>query len=378
MVPILRTSERSTFAECPQKWWWAWRQGLKPRGLPKTPLWFGTNVHLALAEWYCGPGKRRGPHPAETWARISSEIVDTVKQRDPTDEELASYVDAYELGLAMLDGYVKQYGKDEHMLIIHPEQTFSLDVPWPQGDRQQVYDVDAGLLVRYVGTYDLVWRHADTGQIGMEEHKTAAAIFTGHLPLDKQAGSYWAVATRTLRKQGLITDKESLKFIEYNFLRKSMPDPRPRDSEGYCCNKPTKQDYLDTLGNNAEGPDDKPLSKMKVDELEALASEIGVTVLGKRSKVQPKPLFERHRVVRTPGEQAAQLKAIQDEAVHMQAVRDGLLPVVKHPSRDCSWKCDFYHMCLLHEAGANWKDYRSAMFRREDPYQDHRKSTEGS
>lgn len=369
-TPILRTSERSTFGECPQKWWWAWRQGLRPRGLPKTPLWFGTNVHLALAEWYCGPGKRRGPHPAETWERISSEVVDTVKQRDPTDDELASYIDAYELGLAMLDGYVKQYGKDEHMLIIHPEQTFSLDVPWPGSERQKLYEVDpeaAEMLVRYVGTYDLVWRHAETGQIGLEEHKTAAAIFTGHLPLDKQAGSYWAVATRTLRKQGLIGPKESLKFIEYNFLRKSMPDLRPRDSEGYCCNKPTKQDYIDA------GIGDKGTP---VKQMQELAEVQSITVLGKRSKVQPKPLFERHRVVRTPGEQASQLRAIQDEAVHMQAMRDGLLPVVKHPSRDCSWKCDFYQMCMLHESGANWEDYRSAMFRREDPYSDHRKSTE--
>lgn len=352
---------------------------MRPRGLPKTPLWFGTNIHIALADWYCGPGTKRGPHPAETWERISGDVVDTVKQRDPTDDELASYVDAYELGLAMLDGYVKLYGKDEHMLIIHPEQTFSLDVPWPAGDRQQVYEVDADaaeLLVRYVGTYDLVWRHADTGQIGLEEHKTAAVIYTGHLPLDKQAGSYWAVATRTLRKQGLISEKESLRFIEYNFLRKSMPDPRPRDSEGYCTNKPTRQDYIDALGSGIQHPDGRPLSKLKVDELKSLAEELGITVLGQRSKVQPKPLFERHKVVRTPGEQAAQLRAIQDEAVHMRAMRDGLLPVVKQPSRDCSWKCDFYHMCLLHEAGANWQDYRKAMFKREDPYADHRKSTE--
>lgn len=376
LTPILRTSERSSFATCIQQWWWAWRQGLRPRGMAKTPLWFGTNFHVSLAEWYCGPGDKRGPHPAETWERLSKDILDTVRTRSLHDDEEAVYVDALHLGLVLAEEYVKFHGRDEHMLVIQPEQTFQMDIPWPKlPGRQAIYEVDSEtneLLVRYAGTYDLVWRHADTGQLALEEHKTAARVTTGHLPLDRQAGSYWAVASHTLRKQGLIGESETLAYIEYNFIRKSLPDERPTDAQGYALNLPLKADYYAALGIEKGTPE----FKLKKEELQALAEERGVEVLGARSTAQPTPLFERHKVYRTVKEQASQLRAIQDEAIHMRAVKDGLLPVTKATSRSCERMCDFYEMCLLHENGGNWKDYRDAMFKREDPYADHRKHSE--
>jgi len=51
-VPILRTSERRSFKRCPQQWAWAWRQGLRPNGFTANALWFGSGIHLALAERY--------------------------------------------------------------------------------------------------------------------------------------------------------------------------------------------------------------------------------------------------------------------------------------------------------------------------------------
>src|SRR5690349_22689846 len=73
MAPIIiRNSERNTLKRCPQRWWWAWRQGLRPIGEISDALWFGTGVHLALAEWYCGPGLKRGRHPAETFDEWSA------------------------------------------------------------------------------------------------------------------------------------------------------------------------------------------------------------------------------------------------------------------------------------------------------------------
>src|SRR5688572_15219182 len=202
MTPILRTSERRDFLRCQQRWWWAWREGLRVKGSEADALWFGSGIHEALAAWYCGPGTKRGPHPAETWQKWADEDIRAIRTVEKFDEELeARWVDAKQLGTVMMEEYVKLYGRDEHKLVLSPEMTFSLDVPWPKD--QNLYpdwvpddDGTSNLLVRYVGTFDSVWRHADTGHIWLDEHKTAGQIATGHLTLDPQAGSYWAVAGR--------------------------------------------------------------------------------------------------------------------------------------------------------------------------------------
>lgn len=383
-VPILRTSERGTFGECIAKHNWSWTEGLIPRAQQIDARWFGTGVHLALAKWYCGPGKKRGPHPAETWKKYCGEEVAFAKVEDATEEERAKYVDMAALGETMLNGYVETYGRDEHMHVFSPEQTFSLNIPWPKG-RQQVYDVpDGAILTQYSGTYDLTYRDLRDDRILLEEHKTAKTVSLTHLAMDNQGGSYWALATMTLRKLGLIGPKESLSGIEYNFLRKGLPDDeRPKDAAGYHTNKPTKEHYIAALramdirtverGSPRSGPVD--IEKATLRDLETACSFAGLTILGERSKLQPSPLFVRHMVPRTRTERATQLRRIQDEAVHIQVVRDGLLPIRKTPGKHCAW-CDFSNMCELQDRGGNWQDYKRLMFKARDVYADHRKSTE--
>ena len=384
-TPIIRTSERRDFKRCQQRWWWAWREGLRDKGSPAPPLWFGTGIHLALALWYCGPGKKRGPHPAETWEKYCESELVFIKTRDLDDERLAKYVDAQQLGRVMMEEYVKTYGRDEHKLIIAPEQTFSLDVPW--SNRQKLYDyVEGQIMVRYAGTYDDVWRHADTGWILLDEHKTAATISTDHLSLDDQGGAYWAIAARNLLTAGLIKKGERLRGIEYNFMRKALPDERPRDAEGYACNKPLKADYIAALEAYWQRTPNLPkgsiaaevakASKASLGYLQQLAQANSLTVLGERSKVQPSPLFVRKVIHRTGPERARQLLKIQDEAVQMQAARDGLMPLTKNPTRDCKWDCSFKAMCELQEGGGNWEDFKRLAYKREDPYADHRKSAD--
>lgn len=384
LTHTLRTSERSDFNICHQRWWWRWREGLVKRGAPPQALWFGTGVHLALAAWYCGPGTKRGPHPAETFAAFAQDELEFVKTSDATEETVAQYVTAQDLGVAMLEGYVQKYGRDDHKHIIQAEKNFALDIPWPRAveGRQLIYEgVDGQLLIRYAGTYDAVWRDLRDDSIRLDEHKTAKAITTGHLPMDNQGGSYWAIATRTLRHEGLIGPKESLAGIEYNFLRKSLPDDRPRDAEGYACNKPVKADYIAAINAEREklpnktggswvGPE--PTGKESLALLGDITSKLGLTVLGERSKVQPPALFERVMVHRTRSEQATQLKRIQDEALHMRVLRDGYLPLTLAPSRDHCGFCSFKAMCELKERGGNWEDFKRLQYRPEDPYAAHR------
>lgn len=376
---MLRTSERRSFKRCPAQWWWGYREGLKPKGSEKTPLWFGTGVHLALAEWYL-PGTKRGPHPAETFEKYAGDSLHTVKIADADEETVAAYEDGKTLGIAMLDGYVERYGTDPQWHFIQAEQTFSLDIPWPADGRQQVFEVDLvdgapPLLVVYKGTFDGVYRDLSTERIELLETKTAKAIQVTHLPLDDQAGSYWAVASHTLRAQNLIGPKEKIAGVNYNFLRKALPDERPKDAEGYATNKPVKAHYVEAL-TGVDNWTAAELSKKKLDELDSIAAANFIVVLGERSKSQPLPLFYREMVNRTTAERKTQLRRIQDEAVHMQAVRERLLPVVKNPTRDCAFDCDFYQMCELQERGGNWEDFKRVAYRVQDPYADHRKSTD--
>lgn len=374
-VPILRTSERRAFKSCQAKWWWSYREGLKPIGAERTPLWFGTGFHLALAEWYI-PGTKRGVHPSETWAKYAKDSMHSIKVADATEELVAQYEDGVKLGEVLTQEYVKVYGQDGSWDFIQAEQTFSLDVPWPGGDRQSLYTVDesSGVLVAYKGTYDGVYRDLADGKIKLLETKTARALRTNHLSLDDQAGSYWAVAGRTLRSMNLIGPKERIHGITYNFIRKGLPDERPKDAQGYYTNKPVKADYVAALEDVVASHSATTLTKLKLDSLQGIADSYNINVLGERSKVQPPPLFLRVPVWRTAAEQRSQLIRIQDEAVQMQAVRDGSVAVTKNP-QECSF-CDYFQMCELQERGGDWKDYRRIAYRVEDPYADHRKSSD--
>lgn len=366
-VPILRTSERKDFKRCQARWWWAWREGLQAKA-PSTPLWFGAVTHSALEHWYV-PGRKRGIHPAETFAELAEEGAHAIKVADATEEQLAEYEDARELGVHLMEEYVKEYGTDDHMDIIQSEQTFSLGIPWPE---QTLYAVDPEqLLVVYSGKWDAAYRDlADGGKPKLLETKTAKAVMLSHLSLDDQAGSYWAIATDSLRRMGLIGPTERLWGITYNFIRKARPYKGPVDADGYATNKPLKSHYIAALGPALAN------EKMKLVELEELARKRKLTVVGERSKSQPLPVFVRHGVHRTSAERRTQLERIQREALQMQLARDGWMPLTKNPTKDCWWDCRFFNMCELQERGGNWKDFRKAAFRAEDPYKDHRKSTE--
>lgn len=377
-APMLRTSERKDFKRCPQRWWWGWREGLKSRGSDRTPLWFGSGVHLGLAEWYV-PGTKRGVHPVETFNAYAKDSLHAIKIQDATEEAVAEYEDGAVLGEILLNAYIERWGKDDSWDFIQAEKAFSLDVPWPDGSRQGLYDVpgpnpdtgDPAAMLIYKGTWDGVYRDLSDGKIKLLETKTAAQISTSHLSLDDQAGSYWAIAGHSLRAEGLIGTKERIHGITYNFLRKGKPDERPKDAEGYSCNKPIKADYQTALGI---GPIEA--RKMKLEYMEDIARKAGVTVLGDRSKSQPPPLFVREQIWRTAPERKVQLQRIQNEGVAMQAYRDGLLPLIKNPTKDCSWDCSFFAMCELQERGGDWETFKKAAYKQMDPYADHRKSAD--
>src|SRR5688500_1392505 len=102
---MVRTSERSTFKSCRQRWQWAYVDCLVPRRKSKA-LVLGSYVHEALALRY-KPGLKRGPQPAKTFQRM----LHAAYEADELSEEL--YEELNELGMAMLVAYVAEYGTDD-------------------------------------------------------------------------------------------------------------------------------------------------------------------------------------------------------------------------------------------------------------------------
>ncbi len=375
----VRNSERGTLDRCPQQWWWGWREGLKPKETSK-PLWFGTGIHLALAEYY-QPGKKRSKDMIDLWREFAKEEAEYMRvHMGSIDEHM--YVEARELGEQMLLGYMREYDGDKHWDVIATEQTFEVRIPWAN-TFAGVNDTMTAQMSNYLrstygdyfllnGTFDGVYRDRDDKRIKLMEHKTAASISVGHLPMDNQAGTYWMVAQTVGRSQGWLNSREGIKEITYNFLKKALPDNRPRDQYGYTTNIPQRVHYIAALTEaGVLGADEKPPTMALMQQM---ADERGITVLGERSKVQPSPLFVRHPVKRTQAERRTQLRRLQEEVEYMVLLRDGLIPVRKTPDRNaCGW-CPFKDMCELHERGSDWETYRNAMYRTEDPYADHRKS----
>jgi Zierdtviridae exonuclease len=321
-IPFLRTSERGAFHRCWQQWWWAFREGLTPKGKQADARWFGVGVHIALAEWY-QRGTRRGPHPADTFEEWVGDEIAYVKTWLGSDYEESAWVDAAELGISMLTGYVDHYGRDDQWEIISIEQPFKVRIT-REGKPVAIFS----------SRWDGVIRDRRTRKVLLLENKTASQVVTRHLEGDNQALSYLAVANQVLRAKKVLKPGDEIGGIQYNFLRKAMADERPVNEQGYSLNKD-----------------------------------------GSVSKNQPTPRFVRpDPIMRSQAEMRAQLDRMADEVGIMNQIKAGTLPLTISRTRDCPY-CDFWDMCILRECGGDgWKEIRKASYTVNDPYVDIREN----
>jgi hypothetical protein len=357
----MRNSERSTFRRCRQKWHWSYNERWEA-DRPKGALSFGSLIHEALAERY-PPGRKRGPHPAKTFERL----YNAQPQRfDQWDDE-GNRIPALELGIEMLNGYIREYGEDDHIEIIAPEMNLEVDI----------YDKDGNYVATWVGRGDAMYRNLARSTprrpfVGMLEHKTAKAIeeelsiISGY---GEQGLSYWWGASIVLQHMGLIPEGAQVDHVLYNWLKKSMPDLRPKNEDGHALNKPTKDALLAACAeHHIEIP-----KKATAEVLATLLRAAGVDPLayGEPSKVQPKPLFHRYEIDFGQSEKDSIARRIRLEAVEMSMVRAKRLPIYKNPTKDCKWDCQFKDVCEVHEMGGDWESILELEFTKWDPYEGH-------
>jgi hypothetical protein len=359
-MPLIlsRGSELRTFRRCRLKWHWNYQKRLDPKR-KKGALTFGTLVHKAL-EVYYPPGRERGPHPAETFEGL---FVDNVEQFDQWDEE-GNKIDALELGVAMLQGYVKRWGEDDYIEIIAPEQPFEIDV----------YDENDNYLVTFVGIFDTIALSHKTGRVFILEHKTAKSIKDVRINSgygDQGLGYCWA-ANYWLRDNGVLKKRESVDGVMFNFLRKALPSDKPLDKMGRVLNKPKKERLMlecASIGISVVNP-------RTVEGATRALKEYGyddyqIAQLGEVSKVQAPPLFQRQELIIDESTLATFEKRIRKQAFDMQKVREKRLPIYKNPTMDCEWDCPFVNACELHEMGGDWQSMLDLEFSKWEPYEFH-------
>lgn len=355
-VVLLRNSERSTYRRCRQKWWWSYHLRLSPPR-EKGALTFGTLIHECLAGYY-PPGVKRGVHPARTFDTIWNDGKYDFSQWD----EEGNKINAYDLGMAMCEGYVDLYGVDEDVEIIQPEMSMEVDV----------FDKQGRYLCTWVGQGDAMYRKRSTKRVGFVEHKTAKSIeeelnvISGY---GEQGLSYFWAGNIVARHLGIISDQESLDHVLYNWLKKGLPDDRPKNEAGESLNKPSKDALLTAC---AEASIEVP-KKVLVDDLHALLLAEGIDPLqfGEVSKVQKGPLFHRFELPFGEGELENINWRIRAEAWEMSQVRAGKLPILKSPTKDCKWECQFRDACELHSMGGDYQDMFDLEFTTWDPYSNH-------
>ena len=358
---LLRTSERSDFKRCPWLWHETWVKGLRSKREP-TWAWFGTAIHKGL-EVYYPEGKKRGKL-ADVLAAFEAALDGEVRRVYTEGGEIddVEIVDGRALGIAMLRGYVEHYGKDSHWHVVHTEQPFQIDVVHPDDDNR--------VIVVYAGTWDMVVYDLVEKVYKVVDHKTRRSFPKNwaFYNINDQAGSYLWVGKEVLVHKGILKKKDNIEGLVFNALRKALPDDRPLNAEGLATNKPTKQHYLDALGFGTAP------RGVTVADLERMAEERAITVIGDVSKVQPQPLFHREEVYRSPQERVTQAQRVQAEALVMDAMRTGTLPLFKTPTEDCV-RCPLFEYCELHEQNPEEaEEFARATLTRRDPYRDHREA----
>lgn len=352
---LLRTSERTTFKRC--LWQWERTYGDKLKPVQEHPaLRFGTLIHAALELRY-PPGIKRGPKPAESFAKLFPDHTAEAEQafNMKVDDE---WMGMYDIGIYMLESYIEQYGRDEDWRVIASEMTFQTPVfinreamPTISDDLLRLAGVTKGqaagkqALFTYVGTMDGVWENRMDGGIRIQDYKTTGKDPTkeagGKSALDEQGTAYWTWGADALQQMGVLNEKHfrALDGMLYTFLRKAKPDGREKNAQGLYLN----QD-------------------------------------GTVSKKQPPPLFHRELVYRSLRERENARERAVIEVLLMMAHRRGLLPIIKTPETGQMGHCGFCpvrDLCELHESGDDWQLMQRSSMTKWDPYDAHEIEEEG-
>jgi RecB family exonuclease len=336
----IHTSDRIAFKRCRRKWDFAspLRQHLQLTGEPNHNLWFGTGFHFALEDYH---GYHMFVHPGDALVAY---------RRAFREEELPDdHEELIELGFKMLDHYT--YWER------HREK---FDTVWRNGKplvecrfALELIDLSnmCGRPVVYRGTFDRVVKD-ESGELWIEDYKTAAQIDQNKLATDPQISAYaWA---------GEQYFQEEIAGVLYTQFSKSVPEEPNILKSGLpslAATQKTNHRKYQQVVEDIFGEDVPP---RYVEFLNVLADQ--ETYEGDR-------YIRRDKVYRNLNSKLATYKHIINEGKEML---DPAISIYPNPTRDCAWDCPFREVCLLQEEGEEeeWRYQLTNFFREKEEESD--------
>lgn len=335
-VRLVSNSEVQTFKDCPRRWWLAWHRGLKPRtrkvtGVAST----GTRLHVALATLYT-PGsvvsaatnalvKAQAADQLEIEGQLNAAQFSEFAESETTrlNEDYDKLLKSFDLEHAMLEGYlewIEETGIDQHLEVISVEQRIEVDFV----DESTTIARSWRYPVKLIAKLDARARNMLTGAIKFIDHKTVGSLHDMTLGLNQQILHYQVI-------DDLLTEPEQPRAegALYNMLKKVK---RTRAA---------KPPFFARI----------PIDHNRFELTGYVAQLIGMI---DRIEQTEKPL-ESH-----PG-------------MH-QAI------VPPRPSRDCTWKCQFFKICRMFDDGSRVEAAIEEFYEVGDPlaYYDTEETSEAS
>jgi len=296
-VRLLSNSEVQTFKDCSRKWWLAWHRGLKPKRRSVIgPRSTGQREHAALAALYTPGGA-----PQDAW-RVLSEVHTEDEQR------LNEYVAALEFGENPGGGadelrrkLASDYDLERAMLegylewLVETGVDSQLEVISAEQRVEVPFTTLNGQQINLIAKIDARVRNLLTGGLKFIDHKTVGSLLDPVLGLNQQ-------------------------MLHYHIIEDLLTQPGQPRCEGALYNM---------------------LRKVK------------------RTRASKPPYFGRTPIDHNRHELSAyglQLLGVIDKIVQAEQLLKSAVPhqraVPARPSRDCSWKCDFFKICRMFDDGS--------------------------
>jgi len=304
-------SELRTFKRCRRKWYFAYYRRL---GLPAPEVTgvraIGTRIHAALALYYVPAGETPA-NLIDSMEAIITEDLAALMERQPMQDQIDQFTKDADLCRAIIEGYVEwlaETGADQFIEVVAPETKVfvPIDMVGPQGEK-----------VALLGKLDVRIRRTSDGARMFVDHKTVGSI---------------TEPVRTLHM-----DEQ---MLHYHLL-----------------------EYLDMLARGAEAGErtDGGLYNMlrKV----------------KRTARATPPFYDRveirHSITMLRSYYTRLVGEIEDILATKHKLDEGYEPnraAYPMPTKDCTWDCDFFHLCTMMDDGSRVDDFIAQNLITVDPH----------
>lgn len=312
-VRLVSNSEVQTFNDCKRKWWLAWFRGLTPRvrvvgGAAST----GTRVHAALAAYYVPDGET----PANPLGALNRVQLEDLAALD-----------------AAVDPWAEATGDDRVA---------------QRDDLLKSFDLEQAMIAGYVQWLEETGVDEDLEVLASESYVEATlfddSAFGGHVKLIGKLDA--RVRSRTTGRR---------KFIDHKTVG-SLRDP--------------------LLGLNQQMIHYQVIEWLNTAEGEARCDGALYNMLRKvkRTRASKPPYFGRIPIDHNEHELESHMERMRhflwqvDFAEQdMRAGGDHRYVVPPRPSRDCSWKCQFFRVCRMFDDGSRVEDAIQEYYQVGDP-----------